>query len=419
MPSPSCRCLALTRAGKQCGITSTSQLLDSSGHLAAAPLLRGGSRCAFHARWFCATPAATEDLVTPPLVVYIDLETTGLSLGSDEIVEIGALADGSLATFSTVVRPVALPADTGVHGISPAELLQGPAFPEAFDRMAEFLVRLAAAASTSEDSSSSDESWPEPPRLRSTPPRILLAAHNGLRFDFGFIMSMCWRSSMPRPALGDWLYVDTLDVLRATDASGACFKLQCQRISRGVLVEARAHRALDDCMALACANLRAQQGPADLAGSPCSQCRLASQKNNATFSIVAASLVLPPSPKASVYVLRRQRVWATFRPKRFPTLSTSGPYGRVASRAQACPLPPAAGNQELHRRLSGPPAADCLRAPPGTNDPGACLSSAAPATPRGLSAVRAPALDGGRRPGDGSAPGDVARQASGSGSAGA
>lgn len=247
---PGPRCQALTRAGRQCSITSTSQALDSSGQLAAVPLLRGGARCAFHARWFCAAPVMAGELDTAPLLVYIDLETTGLSLATDEIVEIGALAEDSRAAFSTVIRPVKMPADAGVHGISPAELVGGPTFPDAFDRLVAFLVRLAASATSHGDSSSSDESWPEPPRLRSSAPRILLAAHNGIRFDFGFIASMCWRSNMPWPVLGDWLYVDTLDVLRAADTSGACAKLQCQRISRGVL-EAAAHRALDDCVVLA------------------------------------------------------------------------------------------------------------------------------------------------------------------------
>jgi len=250
LESPSCRCVALNKAGRQCGIISTSQALDSSGRLAATPLLHGGTRCIFHARWLCSGPLATGVLESPPLVVYIDLETTGLSLAADEIVEIGMMAEGSKAAFSTVVRPMMLPGDCGVHGISPSELLEGPTFPEAFDRVATFLDGLAASA-LSEGSSSSDESGPATPRLRSSPPRILLAAHNGFRFDYPMIVSQLWRSNLwPGTVLGGWLYVDTLDVLKAADASGACLKLQCQRISRGVRVEA-AHRALDDCRALA------------------------------------------------------------------------------------------------------------------------------------------------------------------------
>ena len=40
-------------------------------------------------------------------------------------------------------------------------------------------------------------------------------------------------------------------MLRAVDKCGTCLKLQCQRVGRGVLVDACAHRALDDCVALA------------------------------------------------------------------------------------------------------------------------------------------------------------------------
>ena len=250
LASPLCRCQALNRARKPCGITSDSKALDASGRLAAAPLLRGGSRCAFHAKWFCTAPLEPGELKTPPLLVYIDLESTGLSLATDEIVEIGLWADVSQAAFSTVVRPAALPKDAGVHGISLDELMEGPSFTEAFGRMALFLNSLAEAA-LSEDGSSSEESGSELPRLRSDVPSVLLAAHNGHNFDFGMIVSQCWRCNVPAAVLDTWFYVDTLDVLKVADDSGACLKLQCQRLSRGIRAQAHAHRALDDCVTLA------------------------------------------------------------------------------------------------------------------------------------------------------------------------
>jgi DNA polymerase III epsilon subunit-like protein len=248
--SPLCRCQALNRAGTPCGITSDSKALDARGKLAAAPLLRGGSRCGFHARWFCTAPLEQGELKTPPLLVYIDLESTGLSLATDEIVEIGLWADASHAAFSTVVRPAALPKDAGIHGISPEELLEGPPFAEAFRRMVLFLTNLAEAA-LSDDGSSSEESASELPRLRSDMPFLLLAAHNGHRFDFGMIVSQCWRCNVPAAVLATWLYVDTLDVLKVAEDSGACLKLQCQRLRRGIRAHALAHRALDDCVTLA------------------------------------------------------------------------------------------------------------------------------------------------------------------------
>ena len=247
---PFCRCQALNKAGRPCGITSASQALDSSGCLAAGPLLRGGSRCSFHARWFCTAPLEGP-LATPPLVIYVDLETTGLSLATDEIVEIGILADASRAAFSTVVRPSALPLDAGIHGISPEELLDGPPFEEAFKRMATFLDKLACSALSDDDGSSSDEDGSELPRLRSAVPSVLLAAHNGVCFDFGMLFSQCWRCGVPATLFETWLYVDTLDVLKAVGESGACLKLQCLRTKCDISVGARAHRALDDCVVLA------------------------------------------------------------------------------------------------------------------------------------------------------------------------
>ena len=251
------RCEALNRAGRPCGISSESQVLDGSGRLAAEPLRRGGARCLFHARWFCTTPARAIDL---PLLCYLDLETTGLSLSTDEIVEIGAWADAEQAAFSTVVHPKVLPADAGVHGISPEELSAGPSFSVAFSRLASFLEKLTEGALSDDDDSSAEEAS-ELPRLRARQPTVLLAAHNGLRFDFPMLLSQCRRSNVPTAELETWLYVDTIEVLKAAGEAGAgCLKLQCQRSARGLRVDARAHRALDDCIALAAVTRAVAEG---------------------------------------------------------------------------------------------------------------------------------------------------------------
>ena len=77
-------------------------------------------------------------------------------------------------------------------------------------------------------------------------------AHNGIKFDFAMIASSCWRSDNSLlHFLENWLFVDTLDLLKAAELPGVCLKLQCQRVARGVRVDACAHRALDDCVALA------------------------------------------------------------------------------------------------------------------------------------------------------------------------
>ena len=72
-----------------------------------------------------------------PAIAYIDLETNSLNVFSGKIVEIGALVDGSRATFSTVVHPGhdAPVDDAPVHGIPREELLSGPCFGEAFARL--------------------------------------------------------------------------------------------------------------------------------------------------------------------------------------------------------------------------------------------------------------------------------------------
>ena len=47
-----------------------------------------------------------------------------------------------------------------------------------------------------------------------------------------------------------WVYVDTLDVLHATDQAGECKKLQCSLRACGEPLSLQAHRALHDCIAL-------------------------------------------------------------------------------------------------------------------------------------------------------------------------
>ena len=149
------QCAGLTRAGRRCSITSTCKLTDTvTGRLAAAPLIRGGLYCAFHAQVLCAGPADIEDGV----LVFLDLETTGLDIASADIVEIGVIAGDSGAVFSTVVRPEAPPPEgPTAHGIDNAELAEGPTFPEAFARMVAFLDYLSQSAVVSDSDSSADE----------------------------------------------------------------------------------------------------------------------------------------------------------------------------------------------------------------------------------------------------------------------
>jgi DNA polymerase III epsilon subunit-like protein len=237
------QCNGLTKAGLRCSITSGSSMVDGMGRLVAEPLRRGGSHCLFHASWFFAKPAVARD----PLLCFFDLETTGLNLASDSIVEIGLWVPG-VAAFSTVVRPPVLAEEPGVHGIPNSELLEGPSFSQAFGRMTAFLQNVIDTACVEVSDSSQEVEGSS--RFKSEVPQVVLVAHNGLRFDFPMLASECLRHNVPWDELGKWHFVDTLDVFRALGAEevGGCFKLQC--LARDCQDALRAHRALDDAIAL-------------------------------------------------------------------------------------------------------------------------------------------------------------------------
>ena len=80
-------------------------------------------------------------------------------------------------------------------------------------------------------------------------------AHNGIKFDFPFPLSECYRARMPLDFFAKLKYVDTLSIVRAIDGQlyGGCMKLQCMLLhlgERGEGTSLRAHRALDDAIVL-------------------------------------------------------------------------------------------------------------------------------------------------------------------------
>ena len=75
---PCAQCTGRTRHGRQCSISTASQLVDDFGRQIADPLLRGGSHCRFHLDFFAVSPATVP--ADDVLVVFFDLETTGTSV---------------------------------------------------------------------------------------------------------------------------------------------------------------------------------------------------------------------------------------------------------------------------------------------------------------------------------------------------
>ena len=55
----------------------------------ASPLRRGGDHCLFHARPFRTRPAANS--IGPLEILLLDLETTGVDVATDRVVELSAV----------------------------------------------------------------------------------------------------------------------------------------------------------------------------------------------------------------------------------------------------------------------------------------------------------------------------------------
>ena len=95
-----------------------------------------------------------------------------------------------------------------------------------------------------------DDSEDEPEELQIVEdPVLLLAGHNAIRFDFPFLLCECQRNKISVGCFEHWLFADTLHICQAFPDHG-CSKLQCLIRSLSGGEDLRAHRALDDCIAL-------------------------------------------------------------------------------------------------------------------------------------------------------------------------
>ena len=253
------RCQGRTKVGERCSITSSTKLVDKfNGCLLADPLRKGCKFCWLHMKYFQTTLRAIHPIAKSgnratcdPLLFFFDLETTGLSIKDDHIVEIGMFEASTGAKFCTIVQPTDVMRSDCIHGIEHSELAHGPDFRVAFERMSAFIGNLADAA-ICEDSDSSDEADAALPRIRDERAQVLVLAHNGALFDFPMLISECWRHDARWDHLEQWLFVDTLEVLRALgpESLSGCLKLQCLTRVCSRLGNLQAHRALDDAIAL-------------------------------------------------------------------------------------------------------------------------------------------------------------------------
>ena len=94
---------------------------------------------------------------------------------------------------------------------------------------------------------------PKLPHVKAESPEIVVVAHNGIKFDFPFLLSECYRARMSLDFFAKLKYVDTLSIVRAIDGHlyGGCMKLQFMLLhlgERGEGTSLRAHRALDETL---------------------------------------------------------------------------------------------------------------------------------------------------------------------------
>ena len=198
---------------------------------------------------------------------FLDFEATGVDPIFDRVVEFAAIAaigsPSAPPSFSTVVCvDAAFLQQHGakaaeIHGILPEEIVQGPDFACAFGEFLNFvdgLLNTALETDTQSDDDDADAEEGEPymPRIAEVQPTVVIAAHNGVKYDFTMLLCECNRNKLPWQRMEQWLFVDTLHIFDAVPMDlGGCKKLQCvSRFCSGCDHGMAAHRALADTMVL-------------------------------------------------------------------------------------------------------------------------------------------------------------------------
>ena len=246
-------CCGVTRAGRKCTLTANSDLKE------AEPLRRGSDYCLFHARPFATNPCFKECPQSLE-IIFLDLETTGVSIVEDRVVELAAVqilpTSFPGCSFSTTVFVETDILETRgqeaarVHGIGQAEITTSPTFPEVWRAFLCFIESLSNFH-VQEFSSDSDDEPREQPVISEESPTILIGAHNGIKFDFAMLLFECYRHNLDTSVFEQWVFVDTMHIVAAArEIMGSCLKLQCLSLQACDPDDLRAHRARDDCVAL-------------------------------------------------------------------------------------------------------------------------------------------------------------------------
>lgn len=157
--------------------------------------------------------------VTSIPLIFFDLETTGLKVQEDRIVEIAAYNSTTDQHFVCLINP-GCPIPEGaskINGITDEMVAKAPPFPVAAQGFVDFCVG-----------------------------NVILIAHNGDNFDLPFIKAEFKRHNLPMP---EWTTLDSLKVAREFRKGLSSYKLQDLRKIYGIQAD-NPHRALGDVRVL-------------------------------------------------------------------------------------------------------------------------------------------------------------------------
>ena len=108
-----------------------------------------------------------------------------------------------------------------VHGISAEEIALGPTFEQAWTRFLAGVDDVTNNATETVEVDSDDEvSTP----MMIQEPIVVLAAHNGVKFDFPLLLCELLRNKLCFQKFEQWYFVDTLHVFKALNQYN-CIKL--------------------------------------------------------------------------------------------------------------------------------------------------------------------------------------------------